>query len=90
MIFTKGTHHSAKFQTLDCSSETSPNLYFDRLLVLKVYKLSAKKSIDEICLMIPKNGGKFEEKLIFCFRNDNNLMNFDPSTKKAKKYMHFD
>ena len=89
MIFTKGTHHSAKFQTFDYSSETSPNFYFDRLLLLKVYKVSAKKSIEEICLMIPKSGGKFEEKLIFCFKNDNNLMNFDPSTKKSKKNIHF-
>ena len=39
----KGVHHSAKFQTFDCSGEISPNLYFDRLLLLKVYKISAKK-----------------------------------------------
>ena len=43
MIFTKGAHHSAKFQTFDCSGEISPNLYFDRLLLLKVYKVLAKK-----------------------------------------------
>ena len=43
MIFTEGTHDSAKFQTFDCSGEISPNLYFDRLLFLKVYKVSAKK-----------------------------------------------
>ena len=43
MIFTKGSHQSAKFQTFDCSGETSPNLYFDRLLLLKVYTISAKK-----------------------------------------------
>ena len=43
MIWTKGTHQSAKFQTFDCSKEISPNLYFDRLLWLKVYKTSAKK-----------------------------------------------
>ena len=42
-FFTKGAHHSAKFQTFDCSGEISPNLYFDRLLLLKVYKVSAKK-----------------------------------------------
>ena len=34
--------------------------------------------------MIPKSGTKFEEKLIFCFKNDKNLVNFDPSTKKSK------
>ena len=44
MIFTKEAHQSAKFQkNFDCSGEISPNLYFDRLLLLKVYKISAKK-----------------------------------------------
>ena len=80
MIFTKGAHHSAKFQTFDCSGEISPNLYFDRLLLLKVYKVSAKKSMEEICLMISKSGAKFEEKLISCLKNDKNLVNFDLST----------
>ena len=86
LIFTKGVQHSAKSQTFDCSLEISPNLYFDRLLLLKVYKVSAKKSMEEICLMIPKSGAKFEEKLIFCFKNDKNLVNFDLSTKKSKKF----
>ena len=40
-------------------------------------------SMDEICLMIPKSGAKLEQKLIFCFKNDKNLVNFDPSTKKS-------
>ena len=43
MIFTKGAHQSAKFQTFDCLSEISPNLYFYRFLLLKVCKISAKK-----------------------------------------------
>ena len=43
MIFTKGVRQSAKVQNLDCSVGISPNLYFDRLLLLKVYKISAKK-----------------------------------------------
>ena len=30
-------------------------------------------------------GGKFEEKLIFRFKNDKNLVNFDQSTKNSKK-----
>ena len=33
-----------------------------------------------------KIGPKFEEKLIFCFKNDKNLMNFDRSTKKSKNF----
>ena len=43
MIWTKGAHQSAKFQTFDCSREISPTLPFDRLLLLKVYKNQAKK-----------------------------------------------
>ena len=43
MIWTKATHQSAAFQTFECSCKISPNLYFERLLLLKVYKISAKK-----------------------------------------------
>ena len=32
VIWTKGPHRNAKFQTFDCSRKISPNLYFDRLL----------------------------------------------------------
>ena len=34
--------------------------------------------------MILKSGAKFEEKPIFCFKNDKKLVNFDLSTKKSK------
>ena len=43
MVFTKGAHQSAKRETFNCSGEISPNLYFDGLLLSKVYKISAKK-----------------------------------------------
>ena len=43
LIFTKEVYQSAIFQTFDCSGEISPNLYFDRLLLLKAYKILAKK-----------------------------------------------
>ena len=43
MISTKEAHQSAKFQAFDGLRENSPNLYFDKLLLLKVYKISAKK-----------------------------------------------
>ena len=43
MIWTKGGYQRAKFQTSNCSCEISPNLYFDRLLLLKVYTISTKK-----------------------------------------------
>ena len=42
--------------------------------------------MEELCLIIPESGAKFEEKLIFCFKNDKNLGNFDPSTKKSKRF----
>ena len=43
LIFTKEAHQNAKFQSFDCSVEISPNLYFDRLLLLIVYKIVAQK-----------------------------------------------
>ena len=43
MVWIKGTRQSEKFHTFVCSRKISPNLYFDRLLLLKVYKISAKK-----------------------------------------------
>ena len=43
MIWTKGANQSAKFQNFNYSREISPNLYCDKLLLLKVYKISAKK-----------------------------------------------
>ena len=48
----KVAHQSAKFQTFNCSDEISPNLYFDRLLLLKVYKISAKKYIGHIKVLM--------------------------------------
>ena len=40
VIWTKGADQSAKFQTFDRSCEISPNLQFDRLLLVKVYNFS--------------------------------------------------
>ena len=48
------------------------------------------KSTEELCLMILKSDPKFEEKLICCFKNYKNWANFDPSTQKSKKCVHFD
>ena len=36
--------------------------------------------------MILKSDAKFEEKQICCFKNDKNLVNFDLSTQKSKKF----
>ena len=38
MIWTKGTHQSAKFQTFDCSPEISPNLYFQFVISDKKHR----------------------------------------------------
>ena len=45
--------------------------------------------------MMLKRDAKFEENLICCFKNDKNLVNFDPSTQFSKisfcvKYTNFD
>ena len=36
--------------------------------------------------MTQKSHAKFKENLIFCFKNDKNLMNFDLSTQKSQKF----
>ena len=36
--------------------------------------------------MTLKIDAKFEEKLICCFKNDKNLVKFDPSTRKSQKF----
>ena len=33
--------------------------------------------------MTLKSEAKFKEKLIYCFKNDKNLVNFNPSTQKS-------
>ena len=43
MIWTKETHQNVKFQSFDDSHEISPNLYFHKPFMLKVYKISPKK-----------------------------------------------
>ena len=52
MIWTKEAHQSTKFQTFDCSGKISPNLYLDRLLLLKVYKILDKK-VKRSCVSWP-------------------------------------
>ena len=37
--------------------------------------------------MTLKSDVKFEEKLICCFKNDKNLVNFDPRTQKSQKFV---
>ena len=61
-----------------------PNFYFDRLLLFKVYKIWANKSVEELWLMIISS--KFEEKLIYCFKKDKNLVNFDLNTQNSQNF----
>ena len=42
-----------------------------------------------LCLMTLKNDAKFEEKIIYCFKNNKNLLNFDLSTRNSQNF-HFD
>ena len=74
---TKGAHQSARFQTFNCSGEVPPNLYFDRLLLSKVYKVSAKTE--------QKSYVSWHWRVI-CFKTDKNLVNFDLSTQKSQKF----
>ena len=60
------------------------NLYFDRLLSLKVYKISAKKVQRSYISWYWKSDTKFEQKPICSFKNDKNLVNFDLSTQFSK------
>ena len=63
----------------------SLNFYLDRLLLLKVYKISPKK-VQRSCLMTLKIDAKFEEKLTCCFKTEKNLVGFDLSTQKYQKF----
>ena len=45
------------------------------------------KSAEELCVMTMKNDTKIKEELTCRFKIDmRNFMNFDPSTRKSKKF----
>ena len=81
IIFTTGAHQSEKFQTFGCSGKISLILFFDRLLLLKVCKIAAKK-VQRGEVM--SQDTEFEEKPICCFKYNKNLVNFDLSTQVSK------
>ena len=69
------------------SSRKSKILHFDRFLLSKSYKVSAKKSTEELSLMTPKSDAKFKEKLTCGFKYDiKNLVNFHPTTQKSENF----
>ena len=79
MIWTKGIHQSANLRLL------TTHMKFGQICTLigsfcwKCIKLQLK-SIEEFFLMTLKSDAKFEEKLIFFFRNDKKLVTFDLNT----------
>ena len=74
----------------NASSGKSGNLHFDMLLLPIAYKVSIKKSTEELSLMTPKKDPNFEEKLTFYLKNDKkNLVNFNLSSGKSE-ILHFD
>ena len=62
----------------------SPNFYFDRLLLLKVYKISAKK-VQRSHVSWHWRMKQNLKKNIFFPKNDKTLVNFDPNTQKSQK-----
>ena len=51
--------------------------------VENIYNFS-EKSTEELCLMILKIDAKVLKKMICCFKNDKNSVNFDSNTQKLK------
>ena len=51
------------------SSGNSESLHFDVVPFSIAYKVSVKKSTEELSLMTPKKNPNFEEKLTFCSKN---------------------
>ena len=86
MILTKGAHQSAKFQNFDCSGEISPNLSFDRHLLLKVYEISAKKVQRSYVSWHWRVMQNLKKNRFCCFKNDKNLVNFDLSAQKSQNF----
>ena len=64
-----------------CTAGISPNVYFDKLLFLKVYRISAKKVQRSDISWHWTVKVKCEGKTICCFKNDRNLVNFNLSTQ---------
>ena len=66
-------------------SQKSDIIYFDGLLLSKVYKVLQLKSKVELCVMILKSNAKFKENMNYGFKNDRkNLMHFHPRTQNPE------
>ena len=81
--------HDVNLVNFNASSIRSENLHFDVLLFSIVFKVSAKKSAEELSLMILEKDPNFV-KNSFCLKNDmRNLMSFNWSSEKSEN-LHFD
>ena len=85
MIFRKGAYRSAKCQTFDCLGEISPNLYFDRLLLLKVYKISGKNVQRSYVSWYWRVVQNLKKNRFFVSKITGTWWILNPSTKKFKK-----
>ena len=83
MIFTKGAHHSPKFQTAQVKYQQICTLigYF----CWKYIKFQLKKVWRKYVSWYQRVVQNLKKNLFFCFKNDKNLVNFYSSTKKSKK-----
>ena len=61
-------------------------LHFDRLLLLKVYKFQLKKVWRKYVSWYQTVVQNLKKNLFLCFKNEKNLVNSDPSTKKSKEF----
>ena len=66
-----------------------PKLYFNKLLLLKVYKILAKK-VQRSCLMTLKNDAKFEKKKKFVVSKMTRIWWYLIQAIKSLKNFHFD
>ena len=72
------------------SCGNSESLHIDVVPFSIAYKVSVKKSTEELSLMTLKKDSNIEGKLTFCLRNDlTNLLNFSGSSGKFEN-LHFD
>ena len=72
------------------SCGNSESLHIDVVPFSIAYKVSVKKSTEELSLMTLKKDPNFEEKLTFCSKNDmRKLVNFNSSSGKSEN-LHFD
>ena len=69
------------------STQKSRNWDFYGVLISRKRKWMSLKFTGELRLMIMKNDVKFEKELTCQFKTDKRkLTNFDPSTRKSKKF----